>query len=170
MMAFQFDPTDGLLNGNVFPTVPESETAARQQFQTLLNQIRDAINAHLADTVTESLTLIRDLALTGQQTIALATNKMPKRINISASMHGTPRLSIGSWTNGTGQCQFEFDIGKWSGTASAIVRLTDTDPNINRVNGIISSVQNGSFVINWTKDGAGITGNAFLIIDVLYHE
>jgi hypothetical protein len=51
MMAFQFDPTDGLLNGNVFPTVPESETAARQQFQTLLNQIRDAINAHLAESV-----------------------------------------------------------------------------------------------------------------------
>lgn len=134
------------------------------------NSIIENFNSHLADTVTESLTLIRDLALTGQQTIALATNKMPKRINISASMHGTPRLSIGSWTNGTGQCQFEFDIGKWSGTTSAIVRLTDTDPNINRVNGIISSVQNGSFVINWTKDGAGITGNAFLIIDVLYHE
>jgi hypothetical protein len=54
MMAFQFDPTDGLLNGNVFPTVPESETAARQQFQTLLNQIRDAINAHLAESVQDT--------------------------------------------------------------------------------------------------------------------
>lgn len=56
MMAFQFDPTDGLLNGNVFPTVPESETAARQQFQTLLNQIRDAINAHLAETAKKHIT------------------------------------------------------------------------------------------------------------------
>jgi hypothetical protein len=55
-MAFQFDPTDGLLNGNVFPTVPESETAARQQFQTLLNQIRDAINAHLAESATRIIT------------------------------------------------------------------------------------------------------------------
>jgi hypothetical protein len=56
MMAFQFDPTDGLLNVNVFPTVPESETAARQQFQTLLNQIRDAINAHLAESANKHIT------------------------------------------------------------------------------------------------------------------
>lgn len=43
-MAFAFDPTDGIMNTTSFPNKPATSTAARQQFQTLLNQLRDYIN------------------------------------------------------------------------------------------------------------------------------
>jgi hypothetical protein len=46
-MAFTqmaFNPTNGLLNKNEFPTQPADETAARTQIQTPLNQLRDYIN------------------------------------------------------------------------------------------------------------------------------
>lgn len=45
-MAFNFDPVDGLMNVTSFPNKPASSTAARQQFQTLLNQLRDYINTN----------------------------------------------------------------------------------------------------------------------------
>lgn len=43
-MSFNFNPTDGLLNVNEFPTNPASETEARNQFMTLFNQVRDYLN------------------------------------------------------------------------------------------------------------------------------
>lgn len=45
-MSFAFDPVTGLLNTTSFPTLPASETAARQQFMTILYQLRDFINKH----------------------------------------------------------------------------------------------------------------------------
>lgn len=46
-MPFNFNPTDGLLNIDMFPTEPVSETAARQQFMTLFNQVKDHMNNNL---------------------------------------------------------------------------------------------------------------------------
>lgn len=43
-MAFNFNPINGLLDPNTFPTNPGSETEARQQFMVPLNQIKDYIN------------------------------------------------------------------------------------------------------------------------------
>lgn len=48
-MAFAFNPIDGLLNTSSFPDKPASNAAARQQFQELLNQIRDYINSQSAN-------------------------------------------------------------------------------------------------------------------------
>lgn len=43
-MAFNFNPVNGLLDPNTFPTNPGSETEARQQFMVPLNQLKDYIN------------------------------------------------------------------------------------------------------------------------------
>lgn len=44
-MSFNFDPVNGLNDKAIFPSVPTSEIAARQQFMTLFNQIRDYLNS-----------------------------------------------------------------------------------------------------------------------------
>ena len=46
-MSFEkmrFNPADGLLDRTAFPSHPVDEQAARMQFQTLFNQLRDALN------------------------------------------------------------------------------------------------------------------------------
>jgi hypothetical protein len=43
-----FVPDDGLKNAGVFPAKPASEEDAREQFQRLLDQLRDAINGLIA--------------------------------------------------------------------------------------------------------------------------
>ena len=45
-MAFTYNPVTGLLNTTSFPTRPLNETAARQQFMTLLDQLKDFLNKH----------------------------------------------------------------------------------------------------------------------------
>jgi microcystin-dependent protein len=50
MADFQFDPIEGLMNETIFTDKPASETAARQQFQTLFNQLRDFLNDTAGDT------------------------------------------------------------------------------------------------------------------------
>lgn len=49
---FQFDPVSGMLDIDIFPTDPGSETAARQQFMTLFNQLKDYLNTDLSHTGT----------------------------------------------------------------------------------------------------------------------
>lgn len=44
MNNFVFDPVNGLMDKGVFPSNPQSEEAARQQFMILFNQIKDYIN------------------------------------------------------------------------------------------------------------------------------
>jgi hypothetical protein len=48
-MSFEFDPPTGLLDTDTYPRLPSDPTAARNQFQGLMNQLKDAHNAHLAD-------------------------------------------------------------------------------------------------------------------------
>lgn len=44
MDRLNYTPVSGLLDKTVFPTYPQDETAARNQFQTLFNQVKDFIN------------------------------------------------------------------------------------------------------------------------------
>lgn len=44
MNKFNFEPVNGLLDRNIFPTQPQSEEAARGQFMTLFNQLKDYNN------------------------------------------------------------------------------------------------------------------------------
>jgi len=44
MDRLNYTPANGLLDKTAFPTYPEDETAARNQFQTLFNQVKDFVN------------------------------------------------------------------------------------------------------------------------------
>ena len=44
MANFSFNPTDGLQNTSIFPSNPATEAAAREQFMTLFNQLKDYVN------------------------------------------------------------------------------------------------------------------------------
>jgi hypothetical protein len=41
---FNFNPTDGLNNEEIYPQKPTSGSAARQQFMDLFNQLKDYVN------------------------------------------------------------------------------------------------------------------------------
>lgn len=53
MAEFQFTPTDGFKNATSFPN-PSTEVEAREQVQSLLDQLRDAINALDLDKATKA--------------------------------------------------------------------------------------------------------------------
>ena len=53
-MAFAYNPATGLLDVNVYPTNPTSETAARQQFMDLFNQVRDHLNNSTVNSLSSS--------------------------------------------------------------------------------------------------------------------
>lgn len=172
-MAFQFDPTDGLLNGNVFPTVPESETAARQQFQTLLNQIRDAINAHLADfnhlkqshethlaeTAPHLIVVTRDISLTGIQSIS--TPIKPKKLTIYSITDGSKRWGVGFWANNVQRGVYQAASDGFMRAESACVIIAESITNINR--GTIQNVTDQGFEINWVRTGS-LTGTVAMYI------
>lgn len=44
MNKFVFDPPNGLLDKNIFPSNPQTEEAARGQFMKLFNQIKNYLN------------------------------------------------------------------------------------------------------------------------------
>lgn len=49
MAVFNYDPINGLNDTVVFPSSPTSEAAARQQFMTLFNQIKNYLNSGQLD-------------------------------------------------------------------------------------------------------------------------
>ncbi len=44
VFPFEFTPPDGLRNKNIFPTEPQGEEQAREQFMVLFDQLKDYIN------------------------------------------------------------------------------------------------------------------------------
>lgn len=48
---FNFNPINGLMDKNEFPTNPVSEDAARGQFMTPLNQLKDFINSNVINEI-----------------------------------------------------------------------------------------------------------------------
>ena len=47
MSKFIFDPPNGLLDKNVFPSKPQTEDAARGQFMQLFNQVKEHMNSNM---------------------------------------------------------------------------------------------------------------------------
>lgn len=70
-MADVYNPSDGLRNMTTFPTDPVDETAARNQFQSMFDQILAFHNTHLAENV--QYTTTNDVNI-----LALQTNKADK--------------------------------------------------------------------------------------------
>lgn len=58
---FSYEPTNGLLDRNRFPTQPNSEEDARGQFMTLFNQIKDYNNNVLYPEISDHTTKLNDL-------------------------------------------------------------------------------------------------------------
>lgn len=63
-MAFNFNPTTGLLDLNAFPSEPTTEAEARQQFMTLFNQLKDYINSNMVQDIKQSIYAIGDIITT----------------------------------------------------------------------------------------------------------
>lgn len=59
---FNFDPPNGLLDKNVYPTNPGTEDGARGQIQEPMNQIKDFVNRNIVDklNVFEESNLVAD--------------------------------------------------------------------------------------------------------------
>lgn len=90
-MSFVFNPVTGLMDTAVYPSSPVSETAARQQFMDLFNQIKDYLNTGVTPKTTANLTYF--VATTGSDsndgltsgtaflTIAKAISMIPQIVN-----------------------------------------------------------------------------------------
>ena len=76
-MSFNFNPTEGLLNTDIFPSETISENAARQQFMTLFNQIKTHINTNLPEILTGKGFKAFQGGFTAQWGVYTVTNGIP---------------------------------------------------------------------------------------------
>lgn len=64
MDKFSFEPVNGLLDRNRFPTQPNSEEEARGQFMTLFNQLKDYNNNVLFAEIMKNTEILNGLKVT----------------------------------------------------------------------------------------------------------
>lgn len=124
---------------------------------------RSAFNAHLAETVSETLVATRDMSLAGTQTIA--TQKKAKAINIVAVKQDNTSKSWGFWSPSS-QYSYASQADNVASIATNAIRIGASGAE--RISGIISNVTNTGFNIDWTKTG-NPTGTLNIIMQVDYH-
>lgn len=140
-----------------------------------LNENTQNINNHKTESIYEQFTAIRDLTVEGIQTFALATNKIPKRIEIVATV-GVPgtKLSNGSWSESGSASQS--NMFTWGGASSMNFATTSNLLFISENSLTVATKADfhnrwaGGFDITWSKVGTGATGTATLLIKVSYHD
>lgn len=144
--------------------------------QTMLNDNFDKIDAdkkvqddvlasHLAETVTQSFAINRDVSITGDQIVTGFTKK-PKRLDFRISIYGTKKMSIGTWAqNGTIAIGINGE-GNSISSYNAII-IEDSVGNYS-VAGVTVN-DDKTITLNWSKFGTGGTGNAVIHIVAHYH-
>ena len=161
--------TGDILAGQIITAVYDSTN-----FQ-IVPDVSTKFSSHVSETVYEQLMGTRDLTVAGIQTFTLATNKIPKRIEIIATV-GVPgtKLSNGSWSESGGVQQS--NMFTWGGASSTSFATTSNLLYMSEsaiTNATKVDFHNrwaGGFDINWSKDGTGATGTATLLIKVSYHD
>jgi len=96
MAKFSFNPTSGLLDTTVFPSSPTSETAARQQFMTLFNQIMTFLNDNSLDAGTLGGKPSTDYLLTSTANTNYAAKSHTHSYANTTHSHATSEVGL-SW-------------------------------------------------------------------------
>lgn len=139
------------------------------EVQRTVAAIKDDVVAksHIAEVVAQVIISTRDAALTGTQTISVASGRTPKSVTVLAVVQNSKKQSIGI-SDGTHATVYSFgDTGNFGSSASAEIAIADTIAN--RTFGALT-LKSGSFDIVWSQTGTGGTGTIQLHFLVQYHD
>lgn len=126
----------------------------------------DAIDTHIGQTISQSVSATHDNTVAEVQTISCSGT--PKMIVVRAWKNATMNQSDGAWCQNSQKCRYaRGDNGYLFDGGSNAVLIEDTAGNYTK--GVIGNVTNGSFQITWTKTGSGATGTVQMQFDLLYH-
>ena len=167
--------TNQLFVGNGSTNIEYAKQISVDSLNSQMNENTQNINNHKTESIYEQFTVIRDLTVEGIQTFALATNKIPKRIEIVATV-GVPgtKLSNGSWSESGSASQS--NMFTWGGASSMNFATTSNLLFISENSVTVATKADfhnrwaGGFDITWSKVGTGATGTATLLIKVSYHD
>jgi len=123
-------------------------------------------DAHLTETVSETIVVARDVTVTGAQVVS-GFSKKPKRVDVLASVLNTKKMSIGARSINRQNCFYSAQngyVGDWNVSISI---AEDTGSAISL--GSIAFNSDNTITINWTKVGVGATGTANIAITAHYH-
>lgn len=129
----------------------------------------EAFKTHLAENVSELITVTRDLSIAGTQTINTTINKKIKAMLINVVVASSSKISIGRWDEfGQSTMYYAPSTSVWVGSSSRAISIAEGLAN-RRTDGVITNIRVGSFDINWSHSNNGATGSAMLQIQVFYH-
>ena len=164
-MATTLPNTGAVIPAMTEPADQAVNNAAFTAIDTAIGAIDTAGGAHLAETVSQTINVNRDVSLTGTQRIA--SLKKPKAIIVTSTTAGTKKMSIGSFANSAQRCLYQVnDTGTYASGGYGII-IADTSAN--RSFGHINNVTDTGFDIVWSHGGVGATGTAELVFTIMYH-
>lgn len=139
--GFQFTPATGLLDTSSYPTTPVNETAARQQFMDLFNQLLNEINAPTtsASAYTQYNKLINGGFAVNQRVVS-------GTVILAAGAYGHDR-----WKAGSGGCTYTFT------TVNNVTTITITAGSLLQVIEGINLIS-GTYTLSWTGTSQGKIG------------
>ena len=155
MNKFIYDPPNGLLDKNAFPSNPQTEDSARGQFMELFNQIKTYVNETAVKEI-EGRVKSSDL------TSANETNgnlKLPGglilqwglvNITVAPNGYGTVEVTPGIKVPNKVVSQ---------GATCAYNATTANDSHIDKINCVISVVNNSSLYRVVARDVGGLSGS-----------
>lgn len=134
MQQFKFTPEDGLRDASVFPSRPADEAAARGQFQTLYDQLRDYIN-----TLVSSLASAQDgggASLIGSGAISGVSGSTVREQLVGLKELINRLVTGGDGLVSDGMLEDDIKIG-----SLAQLLCSQRDSVVSAINGVLSSVR-----------------------------
>jgi len=172
-----------LKTGNVFTVVRSQDGTTAKSFLAndkcqlflvagLLTEIQQQITSHSTEITSQLITVVRDMTLTGIQTITGLTS-IPKSVSIRIGINNSTDLlfSTGSWhSNGNVQsCTgiYKNTTGYCTSTSSTAIGYVATSVSDFQT-ATFGNLLNGQFDLTWAKTGLP-TGTVTLFIECFYH-
>jgi len=157
--ALDYTPADT----NLIGLLASLTTEQKDNLVAAINEVNDGLSSHKAESVSEIVSLSRDLSLTGTQTVTLSNSKLPKLISVVSAVDLLNKISI----NNGGSTIYSVNDTKVFRFAGQHIAIADT--NSNRTFGTIKNIRKGAFDIDWTHTGSGATGTVNIGIVLTYH-
>lgn len=153
MNKFVFDPPNGLLDKNTFPSNPQSEDAARGQFMELFNQLKDYTNDVA---VKEIEGRVKSTDLTSKND----TNGNLKLPGGLILQWGTVNITVNTNSYGTVTVNPEIKVPTkivCQGATCSYNASAANDSHIDKINCVISVVNNSALYRVVARDVGGLS-------------
>lgn len=130
-----------------------------------VDAVQQEVDEHLAETVSQSVWIVRDISVMGTQTVSGFTEK-PKRLDVIAVVANSKKWSSGNLSGSNQYAMSQLGDANMNGNAYSIV-IGETSTNYTTGSIVINA--DNTLTITWAKIGTGGIGSAAINIIAHYH-